>query len=81
MPSGSRRRRAQRGNYLSTLKLSSLNDSNPANDSREVALEIAGGTSAAAVQGARSAAGGGGGGGLEWLSLALLAGVACLRRR
>ena len=62
-------RAGESGRYTSSLKLTSLNDSNPANDSREVALDISGGTSAAAVQGG----GGGGGGGFEWLSLAALA--------
>jgi hypothetical protein len=71
-------RAGERGNFMSALKLTSLNDSNPANDSREVAFDISGGTSAAAVQAGSSA--GGGGGGFEWLSLATLALVAALRK-
>ena len=61
-------RASQRGTHMSSLKLTSANDTNPANDSREVAVEIAGSTGAAAAS-----SGGGGGGSFEWLSLLLLA--------
>ena len=58
------------GSYSSALKLSALNDTNAANDSRNVAFQISssgnGGVAAAK-------AGGGGGGSFEWLGLALLA--------
>jgi len=54
------------GSYVSALKLSSLNDMNPANDSREVALNIS------AHKPTAEAHTSGGGGSLEWLSLALL---------
>ena len=52
-----------------------INDSNSANDAGEVQLQISGSASAAAVNGGTS----GGGGSLEWLSLALLAGLMCHR--
>ncbi len=57
------------------MKISSINDTNPANDARNVAFEIAG--SSPAVAEAKS--GGGGGGRFEWLSLLLLALLACRR--
>jgi hypothetical protein len=69
-------RASQRGTHRSTLKLSSANDTNPANDSREVAVEISGSTGTAAAN-----SGGGGGGSFEWLSLALLAILAIRRCR
>ncbi|HET7809693.1 MAG TPA: M12 family metallo-peptidase [Steroidobacteraceae bacterium] len=62
------------GNYVSALQLSSLNDVNPANDSREVALNISSTRKPTA-----EAKAGGGGGSLEWLSLALLGMLAALR--
>ena len=68
----------KRGSHLATLKLSAMNDVNPANDVREVALEI---TSTQDVTAASS--GGGGGGSFEWLTLLLL-GVGlsiCVRER
>ena len=37
-------RASQRGTHMSSLKLTSANDTNPANDSREVAVEISGST-------------------------------------
>jgi hypothetical protein len=60
-------RAAQRGSHVTTLKLTSLNDTNPANDSREVALDITASSGATAT--AKSS---GGGGSFEWLTLALL---------
>jgi hypothetical protein len=54
------------GNFVSSLKLTASNDNNPANDNREVAVEIAGGNPAAV-----SGGGGGGGGRMEWLALVL----------
>jgi len=56
-----------RGSYLSAVRLSSVNDTNPANDVGEVRFEIAG---TPAVPAPKS---GGGGGRFEWLSLLLLA--------
>src|SRR5262249_31128728 len=55
------------GSYMSALKLTSINDMNPANDAREVKIEV---TAAAKDS---HASGGGGGGRFEWLSLVLLA--------
>jgi len=60
------------GNYLSTVKLASLNDTNPANDSGQVALDITGVQSTPAPA-SNSGGGGGGGGRLEWLLLAACA--------
>jgi hypothetical protein len=68
-------RAMERGNYVSSLQLTSINDSNPANDQREVQLQISGSASAAAVNSGNS----GGGGGFEWLSLALLGALLCHR--
>ena len=65
-----------RGSYRSALKISSINDTNPANDARNVAVEIAG---SAAVAEAKT--GGGGGGRFEWLGLLLLAALAWCRVR
>jgi hypothetical protein len=70
-------RASQRGTHLSSLKLTSANDTNPANDSREVAIEIA----ASSGTPSASRAGGGGGGSFEWLSLALFAGFLTRRYR
>lgn len=67
-------RASQRGTHMSSLKVTSENDTNPANDSREVAVEISGTPGVVA-----SANSGGGGGSFEWLSLAFL--VWLLRRR
>ena len=67
-------RASQRGTHMSTVKLTSANDTNPVNDSREVAVKISGSTETATAN-----SGGGGGGSLEWLSLALLAGFAIRR--
>ena len=68
-------RAGTRGSYSSALKISSINDTNPANDARNVAFEIAG--SSPAVAEAKSA--GGGGGRFEWLGLALLAALTWCR--
>jgi len=53
------------GSYVSALKLSSLNDTNPANDRSEVAFNVS-------TQKPVAEAKTGGGGRLEWLSLLLL---------
>jgi hypothetical protein len=66
------------GNFVSALKLSASNDNNPANDNRDVAVDIAGGNSAAVNSG------GGGGGRMEWLALILLLSLVlrrCLKMR
>ena len=60
------------GSYVSALKLSSLNDTNPANDSGEVTFTISTVKPVAEAQA-------GGGGSLEWLSLALLGLLALAR--
>jgi hypothetical protein len=57
------------GSYSSALKLTSMNDTNPANDSRNVAFSISAGTSGGGVAAARTR----GGGSFEWLGLLLLA--------
>jgi len=59
-------RASQRGTHMSSLRLTSANDTNPANDAREVELEITGSTGVAAAQS------GGGGGSFEWLTLLML---------
>ena len=66
------------GNFVSALRLSASNDMNPANDSRDVAVQISGGEVASA-----SAPGGGGGGGgrIEFWMLGLLALLAARRHR
>jgi MYXO-CTERM domain-containing protein len=65
------------GSFVSALKLSANNDSNPANDTREVSVEITG-TNVAAVS-ESSTAGNGGGGRIEFWMLGLLA-LLALRR-
>ncbi|HET9862890.1 MAG TPA: M12 family metallo-peptidase [Steroidobacteraceae bacterium] len=60
-------RASESGSYVSSLKLTSLNDLNPHNDSRDIELQISG----AGGSGAASAKAGGGGR-FEWLGLALL---------
>ena len=57
------------GSYISNVKVIVANDTNPANDSRDVAVEISGATVAASNASGRS----GGGGRMEWLALTLLA--------
>lgn len=63
--------RGSSGKYLSTVRLVSLNDTNPANDSGQVALDIT--ASQVAPPPAASGGGSGGGGRLEWLLLAACA--------
>jgi hypothetical protein len=70
-------RASSRGSYLSTLRLGSLNDTNPANDSGQVALDITAQSTPAPSAG--SGGGAGGGGRLEWLLLAACAALV-LRR-
>lgn len=70
------------GSYISNVKVYVANDTNPANDSRDVAVEISGATVAASNASGSS----GGGGRMEWLALAMLAllvwqKVGILRRR
>jgi hypothetical protein len=72
-------RASTRGNYVSSLKLTSLNDTNPGNDSRQVAFEISGSSGVATAT--KSGSSGGGGGAFEWLSLSLLAGIVYRRWR
>lgn len=55
------------GNFVSSLKLSSSNDRNTANDARDVAIEISNSAGSPQAQTA-----GGGGGRMEWFGLALL---------
>ena len=69
------------GSFVSKVLVTSVNDTNPANDSRDVAVEIAA-VNVATTDGPGSG-GGGGGGRVEWLMLAflaLLAGVRPARR-
>jgi len=70
-------RAAASGNFLSQVTLASLNDTNPANDSGQVALDISGAVSAPAP--AAGGGSGGGGGRLEWLMLAACALLAAAR--
>ena len=66
-------RSATTGNFVTSLRLTASNDNNATNNSRDVAVEIAGGTTAAVTGGnGASGKGRGGGGRLEWLALALL---------
>jgi hypothetical protein len=67
------------GNFVSALKLTASNDNNPANDNRDVSVEIAGGDPAAVSGG--GSGGGGGGGRMEWLALALLGALVWRRMR
>jgi hypothetical protein len=57
------------GSYVGAVRLSASNDSNAANDNRDVTVEITGATPAAVSGGSA----GGGGGRMEWLALLLLA--------
>jgi hypothetical protein len=57
------------GNFTSNVKVTAVNDVNPANDARDVAVDISGTT----VQASNGPDGKGGGGRLEWLALAFLA--------
>jgi hypothetical protein len=63
-------RASSEGRFLSQVRVSAANDSNAANDSREVTLEI---SASQAVASNATVAGGGGGGRFEWLALAILA--------
>jgi hypothetical protein len=63
------------GNFVSSLKLTASNDSNSANDSRDVAFTISGGDAAAANVGK------GGGGRIEFWMLALLGALVVARSR
>jgi hypothetical protein len=65
-----------RGSFSSALKLTAMNDTNAANDSRNVAFQISAGASSGGVAAAKT---GGGGGSFEWLGLALLTLVASRR--
>jgi hypothetical protein len=56
------------GTFTAALKLSATNDSNAANDNKDVAFQISNPANAA-----QTAGGGGGGGRFEWLALAFLA--------
>jgi hypothetical protein len=56
------------GTFTAALKLSATNDSNTANDSKDVALQISNPANAAQTAGS-----GGGGGRFEWVALAFLA--------
>ena len=68
------------GSFVSKLKLSASNDSNPANDTREVNVEIAGADVPAVPAVSESnAAGHGGGGRIEFWMLGLLALLAVRR--
>jgi hypothetical protein len=58
-----------RGSFTSALKLTSMNDTNPANDSRNVAFSISASSSGGGVAAAKT----GGGGSFEWLGLLLIA--------
>ncbi|MEO8018102.1 MAG: hypothetical protein ABI769_09830, partial [Pseudomonadota bacterium] len=68
-------RASANGSFVSSLKLTATNDSNPANDSREVTLAISGGEPSAAK------APKGGGGRVEFWMLALLASLVSARAR
>jgi hypothetical protein len=59
-------RASANGSFVSNVKVTAANDLNPANDTREVVLEISGAAVAASKEP-------GGGGRIEWLALAFLA--------
>ena len=61
------------GSFTSALRLTSANDSNAANDSKDLAIQVND------VTNASSTTGGKGGGRFEWLGLALLALLVALR--
>jgi hypothetical protein len=69
-------RASTRGNFSSALKLTSLNDTNPSNDNRNVAFRITASSPGPAMAAAKT---GGGGGRFEWLALGLLAIIAARR--
>ncbi|HUQ12583.1 MAG TPA: M12 family metallo-peptidase [Steroidobacteraceae bacterium] len=62
-------RASSNGSFTSNVKVTALNDTNAANDSRDVALEINGATVSASDGPGK---GSGGGGSLEWMGLAML---------
>jgi hypothetical protein len=64
------------GKFTSSLRISSVNDTNAANDTGEVSLTISNTTAAASEGGSK-----GGGGRIEWLMLAALAVFAWRKRR
>lgn len=64
----------QAGSFTSTLRLTSANDSNPANDSRDLAIQINDATNSPSTGSDTR-----GGGSFEWLGLALLAALVALR--
>jgi hypothetical protein len=68
-------RASANGNFTGSVRVTTLNDVNPANDARDVAMTI-GDTP---VQASNGPGGRGGGGRMEWLALALL-GWAVLRK-
>jgi hypothetical protein len=70
-------RASANGNFVSAVRLSASNDINPANDARDVAVQISGVEVAAASTGS----GKGGGGRLEFGMLGLLAILAARRRK
>jgi hypothetical protein len=61
------------GSFVSQVRLASINDTNSANDSRDVAMQIAAPTVAATSGPGGGSGGGGGGGRMEWLALLFLA--------
>jgi hypothetical protein len=71
-------RASANGNFVSAVRLSASNDINPANDARDVAVQISGAEVAAASAGS---GGKGGGGRLEFGMLGLLAILAARRRK
>ena len=73
-------RASANGTFVSALKLTASNDSNPANDARDVTVEISGGSVAAvSTPGGNASGGGGGGGRIEFWMLGLLALLAVRR--
>jgi hypothetical protein len=62
-------RASANGSFMSNVKVSVVNDVNPANDARDVAMEISGSN----VQASSGPDGKGGGGRVEWFLLAVLA--------
>jgi hypothetical protein len=64
-------RASTNGSFISNVRVSSVNDTNPANDARDVTVEIA--TASVAATNGPSGGGSGGGGRMEWLALAFLA--------
>ena len=78
------------GNFTTQVSVTSVNDTNPANDTTSVAVTVTApappvtppvNPPATPPSGGGSAGGGGGGGRFEWLALAFLAGVVAQRAR